>query len=68
MNDYLLCDHPIIRNIEATGYPDGQEPICPKCPVCGAETDIVIKDIYGEIVGCDECLKRIDAWEADLNE
>ena len=28
-----LPDHPIIRNLERTGYPDGKEPRYPHCPV-----------------------------------
>ena len=34
---YNLPDHPVIRNLEMTGYPDGQEPEYPHCPLCGAE-------------------------------
>ena len=28
---YNLPDHPMIRNLEMTGYPDGQEPEYPHC-------------------------------------
>lgn len=28
-----IPDHPVIRNMEATGYPDGKEPDYPHCPV-----------------------------------
>lgn len=35
----------------------------PVCPVCGAETDTYIRDYYGDIVGCDQCTKEIDAWD-----
>ena len=34
-----------------------------RCPVCGEETDTLYKNIYGEIVGCDVCIRTVDAWE-----
>lgn len=42
--------------------PPPEEPL-PICPVCGAETDTFFQDKYGDIVGCDECIKRLDAWD-----
>jgi len=36
----------------------------PRCPVCGEETDTFLKDNYGDIIGCDECITIVDAWEA----
>lgn len=36
------------------------------CPVCHGDCEYVYKDIDGEVVGCDECLKRMDVddyWE-----
>lgn len=35
---------------------------CPICPVCGAETDKLLRDRWGNIVGCPECVKEVDAW------
>ena len=35
----------------------------PRCPVCGEETDTLYKNIYGETVGCDVCIRTVDAWE-----
>lgn len=35
----------------------------PRCPVCGEETDTLYKNIYEEIVGCDGCIRTVDAWE-----
>lgn len=58
-----IPDHPVIRNMELTGYPDGKEPKYPICPVCDAETDTFYRNYYGEIVGCDMCIKAVDAWE-----
>jgi hypothetical protein len=61
---YNIPDHPVIRNMENTGFPDGKAAAYPVCPVCGQECE----DIYfsnREIVGCDECLKKEDAWEVE---
>lgn len=43
--------------------PPEPEPIEPRCPICGAACDTfhVTKD--HEIVGCEECLYAVDAWE-----
>ena len=35
----------------------------PRCPICGEETDTLYKNIYGETVGCDGCIRTVDAWE-----
>lgn len=35
----------------------------PRCPVCMAETDTYYRDYWGNIVGCDECIESIDAWD-----
>lgn len=35
---------------------------CPRCPVCGEETDTVYKNVYGDPVGCPECVTEVDAW------
>lgn len=43
---------------------DIQEPeLYPICPVCGAECEKIIYSTQGDIVGCDECIKEVDAWE-----
>lgn len=60
-----IPDHPVIRNLERTGYPDGKAPTYPRCPVCGAECDTIYKNRYFEIVGCDECIRTADAWEVN---
>ena len=34
------------------------------CPICGSELyDYVVEDAYGDIVGCSECVKHLDADE-----
>lgn len=60
----MLRDHPDIERAIATGYPD--EPTYPICPICGSECE----DIYrhpqtNEIVGCDVCIIRVDAYECE---
>ena len=35
----------------------------PRCPVCGEEADALYRDGLGEVVGCERCVERIDAWE-----
>lgn len=35
----------------------------PECPVCGGETDRLLRDRWGDIVGCSECIEEVDAWE-----
>lgn len=59
----LLPDHPVIRNMERTGTPDGEPEVYPICPICGQTCDTIYKDRENEIVGCDNCVKRSDAWE-----
>lgn len=51
-----IPDHPIIRNMERTGYPDGKEPRMPKCPICGEPCHTVYTNLYCEIVGCTGCI------------
>ena len=40
--------------------PDGEVPVC---PICGEETDTFFKNSLGEIIGCDICVRSVDAWE-----
>lgn len=44
---------------------DRQEPsetAIPICHQCGRETDTYYK-YRGQIIGCDNCIKSVDAWE-----
>ena len=45
--NYDLPDHPVVQNMERTGYPDGKEPRCPRCPICGEEGETISKTRYG---------------------
>lgn len=35
----------------------------PRCPMCGAECDTIYRDGGVEIVGCENCITFIDAWD-----
>lgn len=59
-----IPDHPVIRNMERTGYPDGKVPFQPVCPVCGCECSVVYTDSLNEIIGCDECIEK--SYDDDL--
>jgi len=63
--NYDLPDHPVVQNLERTGYPDRKEPRCPRCPICGEECETIYKDRYGAYVGCDVCMETKDAWEVE---
>ena len=58
-----IPDHPVIRDMERTGYPDGREPEYPICPICGEECEIIYRDKYLDAVGCDGCILAVDAWD-----
>lgn len=40
------------------------EPVEYRCPVCGEECESIYRNAQGEIVGCDNCVETLDAWEA----
>lgn len=63
LND--IPDHPVIRNMERTGYPDGNAPTYPVCPFCGEGCETMYKDRYGAYIGCDVCVETKDAWEVE---
>lgn len=61
-----ISDHPVIRNMKQTGYPDGIEPEIYHCPLCGAECECAFKHkATGEIVGCENCIESIDPCEVE---
>ena len=49
-------------NVEPPLVPPPQPP-APECPACGSETDRIYQDKWGNIVGCPECVKEVDAWD-----
>jgi hypothetical protein len=63
-----IQDHPIIRNMELTGCPDGREPKYPICPKCGEEASSFYVSADKEVIGCDNCVESRDAWEMTDDE
>lgn len=59
----MYLDHPVIVNLERTGYPDGKEPEYPICPNCDEIADTFYINADNEIIGCDNCITVRDAWE-----
>jgi len=43
--------------------PAEEEPIEPRCPICCKTCDTFHIDKYHEIVGCENCLSAVDAWD-----
>lgn len=44
-------------------YPEPkEEPALPACPVCGYSCEYLYRKLFsGEILGCDNCIEKIDA-------
>lgn len=55
-------DHPIIHNLEMSGYPDGKAHDGVECPVCHQEAEKIYLDFENDVVGCDACLLEMNAW------
>lgn len=60
-----IPNHPVIQNMERTGYPDGREPEYPICPICGEECEIIYKNKDRSIIGCDMCISQEYAENVD---
>lgn len=64
MSNFDVPDHPVIRNLMQTGYPDGKEPDWPRCPVCGQECEtFYYSKQHHEVMGCEICLLEQSSWE-----
>lgn len=50
-------------------YPSPPEPDDAYCPVCNQICETLYRNWEGEIVGCDQCIDRVDAyeWQAEHN-
>lgn len=48
--------------------PDPPEPDYPVCPECGAECEDIFYSKHGDIIGCECCVKKVDAWEWKAEE
>lgn len=57
LNSPTFPDHPVIVNLQSTGYPDGIVPDEYICPICDEECSFVYLDIDDNIVGCDCCIR-----------
>ena len=60
-----LPDAPWIRDAEINGMPE--EPL-PVCPCCGEETEDYYIDLAGDIIGCENCVRRRDDYEYRINQ
>ena len=47
---------------ECRGVPDE----APACPICGSVNCDYFYKSGGYIIGCDECIMRVDVWEEDV--
>ena len=56
----MIPDAPWIRDAERYGVPEAPAPVC---PVCGEEAETLYVDIDGDVLGCDCCLKAVDAYD-----
>ena len=59
-------DNPVIRNCERTGWPDGKDPVYPRCPVCGRECGTIYYDADRTPAGCDACVSSVEAQEGTI--
>lgn len=60
-----LPDAPWIREAERFGVPSEPDPIC---PICNEEAEEFFVDQYGEILGCEHCVRKVDAYTYRINE
>lgn len=37
-----------------------------RCPVCGGLCEEFYKNKNNDIIGCECCIKRVDAWEEEI--
>lgn len=57
-----IPDAPWIRDAELNGYPSADDDNT-DCPCCGKEAEIYYLDKDDNIIGCDECIRFVDAFE-----
>ena len=49
-----IPDHPVIRNMEATGTPDGKAEQYPRCPACGEDLEFDLSELVDDVEEDDE--------------
>ena len=64
----LFPDHPVIRNMEHTGYPDGKEPVEYRCPICGFDAENYYVSRRHEVIGCENCIETVPYYEIETEE
>lgn len=55
-----LPDAPWIRDAEINGMPEAETIYC---PVCGAEDPDYLIIVDGDVVGCECCTQRVNAYD-----
>ena len=63
-----VLDHPVIRNMERTGTPDGKPEPEYRCPVCGDLCHELYVDVHNDVLGCSECLFCVDVEDYENGE
>ena len=58
----MIPDAPWIRDAEINGYQVGDD-VELYCPCCGKEAVSYYLDSDDNILGCDECIRWVDAYE-----
>jgi len=51
---------------ECTGCMTCQERQDPVCPECNKPCDTYYFNVYGSIIGCDQCIRAEDAWPVEV--
>lgn len=60
----MINDHPVIRNLMETGFPDARSDEEFRCPNCDAVAETYY-ELDGTIIGCEHCVKL--RWWYEVN-
>ena len=64
--NYDLPDHPVVQNLERTGYPDGKEPRYPSAaPSAARSAKPSTKTDTAHTSAATLCMETKDAWEVE---
>lgn len=58
-------EDPRLEQIIRTGFPDNRLDLPPRCPICGRECEDIYIDSEGEVAGCNNCIRKYEAWERE---
>lgn len=53
MRDFDLPERPL----------EPKQPFEPHCPCCGDECETLYRDYLGRVIGCENCVEALDAYE-----